>query len=314
MIEELLSAKYLLLGLFVASAVYVQRRGRVKLRFGRQLTDHSTIFAPYNVLMYAFSRVPTRRPYIDVAQFPDLGPLQENWRIIAEEAARLLDEGHIKAAAKYNDLGFNSFFRTGWKRFYLKWYEAPLPSAEAMCPKTVAILQSIPSVHGAMFAALPPGGRLVQHRDPFAGSLRYHLGLVTPNDDRCYIVVDGERYSWRDGEPVMFDETFIHYAENAADTTRIVLFCDIERPLSSRVMTAINRFVCERWMKASTTQNVEGERVGVANKVFGVIYRIRLAAKAFKKRSRRGYYAAKYAALGVVFAAIFVWPRFRHLG
>ncbi|MGT2494830.1 aspartyl/asparaginyl beta-hydroxylase domain-containing protein [Cupriavidus basilensis] len=31
----------------------------------------------------------------------------------------------------------------------------------------------------------------------FAGSLRYHLGLATPNDDRCFIEVDGERHSWR---------------------------------------------------------------------------------------------------------------------
>ena len=29
-----------------------------------------------------------------------------------------------------------------------------------------------------MFASLPPGGRLVQHRDPYAGSLRYHMGLL----------------------------------------------------------------------------------------------------------------------------------------
>ena len=308
MLAELLSAKYLLLGLFVASAIYIHLRGRVRHRFGRQLTDHSTIFAPYNVLMYAFSRVPTKRPYIDVAQFPDLEPLRENWRMIAEEAAKLLDEGHIRAAASYNDLGFNSFFRTGWKRFYLKWYEAPLPSAEALCPKTVALLKSLPSVHGAMFAALPPGGRLVKHRDPFAGSLRYHLGLVTPNDDRCYLMVDGERYSWRDGEPVMFDETFIHFAENQADTTRIVLFCDIERPLTSRVLTAVNQFVCRQFMTASATQNVEGERVGVANKAFAFVYRIRLAAKALKKRSRGGYYALKYAALAIAAYLIFIRP------
>ncbi len=28
-----------------------------------------------------------------------------------------------------------------------------------------------------------------------------------------FIEVDGERYSWRDGEGVLFDETYIHYAE-----------------------------------------------------------------------------------------------------
>ena len=82
-----------------------------------------------------------------------------------------------------------------------------------------------------MFAILQPGGasriRTATHSQ---GSLRYHTGLVTPDSDAA-IVVDGERYSWRDGEAVMFDETFIHWAENKTDTTRIILFCDIERPL-----------------------------------------------------------------------------------
>jgi hypothetical protein len=64
-----------------------------------------------------------------------------------------------------------------------------------------------------MFAELPPGAKLNPHRDPFAGSMRYHLGLATPNDDRCFIEVDGERHSWRDGEGVIFDETYIHWAD-----------------------------------------------------------------------------------------------------
>jgi aspartyl/asparaginyl beta-hydroxylase len=41
-----------------------------------------------------------------------------------------------------------------------------------------------------MFAQLPPGASLVRHRDPYAGSVRYHLGLVTPADPKCYIDVD----------------------------------------------------------------------------------------------------------------------------
>jgi hypothetical protein len=79
----------------------------------------------------------------------------------------------------------------GRKRFYLKWYDDFLPSAGSLCPKTVELLNAIPSVHGAMFAMLPPGGKLGAHRDPFAGSLRYHLGLVTPNSNKCRILVDG---------------------------------------------------------------------------------------------------------------------------
>src|SRR5262249_43694284 len=185
---------------FAASALAIHYCGRVPLGFGRQLTDHSTIMAPYNVLMYAFSAVPNK-PMLPVSAVPELAKLRENWQAIRDEATALFDEGRIKAADGYNDWGFNSFFRSGWKRFYLKWYDDSLPSAKRMCPRTVALLESIPCIKGAMFATLSPGARLVQHRDPFAGSLRYHLGLVTPtHPGECRILVDGIPYSWREGE------------------------------------------------------------------------------------------------------------------
>lgn len=297
MLSQLLEWRFLLLYLFAFSAAFVHFRGRVRHAFLRQLTDHSTFLAPYNVLMYAFSAVPSR-PFLDARAFPALAPLARHWREIREEALHLRDGGHIRAAAKYNDAGFNSFFRTGWKRFYLKWYEAPLPSAQALCPRTVALLESIPSVTGAMFAMLPPGGRLVRHCDPFAGSLRYHLGLVTPNSDRCFIEVDGERYHWRDGEAVLFDESFIHYAENQTGEDRIILFCDIERPLRSRVVAALNRWVMRHVVRATTTQNFAGERVGAVNVAFGYLYRVRLFGKRIKQWNRSVYYALKWLLLG----------------
>ena len=51
---------------------------------------------------------------------------------IRDEATRLFDEGFIRAAAKNNDWGFYSFFKSGWKRFYLKWYDDFLPSARTL--------------------------------------------------------------------------------------------------------------------------------------------------------------------------------------
>jgi len=288
--------KYLVLLLFVAAAIYVHFRGRVRHGFARQLTDHSTVMAPYNALMYLFSAVPSR-PFIDVAHFPELQQLQANWQTIRDEGLRLFDEGHIRAAGKYNDLGFNSFFKSGWKRFYLKWYDDFLPSARTLCPQTTALLARIPSVHAAMFAILPPGARLPSHRDPFAGSLRYHLGLSTPNSELCRIFVDGELYYWKDGEAVMFDETFIHRAENQTNTTRLILFCDVERPLSNRIARFVNRSIGQPFARAAATQNMEGEKIGVLNKLFGYVYRLRLVAKRVKTWNRTTYYVLKWSLL-----------------
>jgi beta-hydroxylase len=308
MLKQLLAPQLVGLYILVATTLYVHFRGKERLRFARQLGDHSTYLAPYNVLMYAGSAVPNQ-PVIPVASFPELSKLSENWETIREEAVRLFDEGFIRAAAKNNDWGFYSFFKSGWKRFYLKWYDDFLPSARTLCPKTVELLNSIPSVHGAMFAMLPPGGKLGAHRDPFAGSLRYHLGLVTPNSDKCRILVDGVPCVWRDGEAFMFDETFIHHAENATDVNRIILFCDVERPMKYGWLSRINRWVSHHIVKASATQNVEGEHVGVLNKVFGKLYEIHLQSRKLKQWNRKVYYALKWtltvAIVGLIVASAF---------
>ena len=140
-----------------------------------------------------------------------------------------------------------------------------------------------------MFALLPPGGKLNPHRDPFAGSLRYHLGLVTPNSDDCRIFVDGEEYAWRDGEDVLFDETFVHWAENRTDQTRVILFCDVERPLRTPFMRALNRVVSRVLGQATAAQNVSTEQVGIVNRLNAIAHRMGEQRKRFKRRFPVGY-------------------------
>jgi beta-hydroxylase len=253
--------------------------------------------APINCFMYLFSRVPAK-PYLPLERFPELAPLTANWERIRAEALQLYGMGDIKASDRYDDVGFNSFFKTGWKRFYLKWYGDAHPSAHTLCPFTTALLADIPNVKAAMFAALPPGSRLVQHRDPFAGSIRYHLGLSTPNDDGCYIEVDGERYSWRDGQAVLFDETYLHYAENTTDRNRIILFCDVERPMWFPVAAWINRLLGRLLLAAASAPNRAGDRTGGLNHAFRYVQQVRLLGKRIKARNRLIYYTLKWILLG----------------
>ena len=298
--------KYAIFVLCILPAVYVHMRGRVRLRPWRQMTDHSSFLAPLNVLLYACSRIDAR-PYAPVDAFPELAPLAAQWQTIRAEALALREAQRIRASDQYNDVGFNSFFRRGWKRFYLKWYDDAHPSARELCPATTEILRAIPSVKAAMFAELPPGGHLRKHRDPYAGSLRYHLGLVTPGDDACYIEVDGRRYSWRDGEAVVFDETFIHRAENATTHDRIILFCDIERPMKYRWATAFNRFVARHFIALAASPNMDGDRTGALNRAFGAFYKVRLYAKRVRKTRKKLYYTIKFSLIALILLAI-LWP------
>jgi beta-hydroxylase len=304
----------LLFLLFASCVLLVHLRGRARLRFDRQLVDHSALFAPYNLLMYAFSAVPAR-PILDRRGFPQLDLLQANWQTIRDEAAHLFDEGYIRAAEKHNDASFNSFFKQGWKRFYLKWYGEPLASAEALCPQTVALLKSIPSIKAAMFATLAPHSKLNPHRDPFAGSLRYHLGLITPNSRECRIFVDGEEHAWGDGKDVVFDETYVHWVENTTDQTRVILFADVERPLRTRWMSAINHRVGAFMGKITASPNSDAgnEKVGFVNRMFALNQRSRERNRAFKRKHPKLFRALKYTGMVLVAWLIFLapWPLLR---
>ena len=296
--------KWALVGFYILSVLHIHFRGKVRLPFGRQLFDHSSFMAPINIFMHLFSKVPST-PYIPVREFPELSVLQENWPTIREEGLRLIEMKKIKASEENNDAGFNSFFKTGWKRFYLKWYDASHPSAERLCPQTYALLQGIPSVKAAMFAELPPGAKLNPHRDPFAGSMRYHLGLATPNDDRCFIEVDGQRYSWRDGQGVIFDETFIHWAENASDSDRLILFCDVERPMRFGWMQAVNRWLGRTMMTAAASPNESGDQTGLVSKLFRVSYVMGQYRRRYKAWNKTAYKATKVALIVGVAALVY---------
>lgn len=295
--------KWMLLFIYVSAVTYVHFRGKLKLVFWRQFIDHSGLMAPINVFMYTFSKIPTT-PYLNKDMFPELAVLSDNWESIRDEAINLRDQDHIQAAQQNNDAGFNSFFKSGWKRFYLKWYDASHPSASTLCPKTFALLQKIPTVKAAMFAELPPGATLNPHRDPYAGSIRYHLGLSTPNDDACYIDVDGERYSWRDGKCVIFDETYIHEAHNNTNVDRIILFCDVERPMQYRWAQAINRFLGDTLITAASSPNTSDDQTGIFNKLFKYVWVVGQYRKKLKRWNRNVYKITKITLILSVLALI----------
>ena len=303
-LDAVLSWRFLVVATLVAMALYAHFRGRTHLKFYREVFGPATLMSPINVPIYLASAVPST-PFLALDLIPGLRFLEQHWQELRDEALRLNAQGNIRSSEVYDDAGFNSFFRHGWKRFYLKWYGEPVASARELCPRTLELLAQVPAVRAAMFVRMAPNSRLPIHRDPFAGSLRFHLGLKTPNSEKCRITVDGQTYWWKDGEGVLFDETFLHRAENETDEDRVILFCDVERPLRSGAARAYNRLVGEKLMRAFRTRNSPGEDVGFVNKLFGLLYPIRVFGKRIKQRSKAGYYVLKYALVAGVLYWIF---------
>jgi beta-hydroxylase len=298
----------------IGSMVYAYAyRGQARWEgFGEYIRKGWPLFTPFNCLLYLFT-VPKARPAImDMKLFPELKELEENWQMIRKEALELMADGGFdqiadKASASYYDIGFRTFYKYGWTKFYVNWYGYTHESAKRTCPKTVELLSRIPQVNGAMFSVLPPGGQLTRHLDPVACSLRYHLGLDTPNDDKCYISVDDQKYSWRDGEPLLFDVTFLHFAHNDADKSRLILMCDIERPMSP-----IGRFL--NWpykllMRATVVPNTDEDKRGFANKTFSTLVPLLDKSKRLKETNLPAYKALKYTVNGTLLLAVasLVW-------
>ncbi|MFQ5543121.1 MAG: aspartyl/asparaginyl beta-hydroxylase domain-containing protein [Nitrospiria bacterium] len=230
--------------------------------------------------------------------FGELDEIQNNWQVIRKEVLSLYEKGCFEntkkpGEASYYDIGFRTFYKYGWSKFYIKWYGYTHHSARRLCPETTKILGRIPTVNGAMFSILPPDSRLTRHLDPAATSLRYHLGLATPNSDNCYINVDGEKYSWRDGEAFMFDETYLHFARNNSDKNRLILMCDVERPMN--IIGQLLNFTYRFLMRFTVVPNMEGDRRGIANIVLSWMTPILKKTKKLKQTDRKLYLMLKYS-------------------
>jgi beta-hydroxylase len=255
------------------------------------------IFAPLNCLLYLFSCKKVRQPIIDTLQYKELDELRKNWEVIRDEALALQHGGELEninkpgSDASY-DLGFRTFHKYGWRKYYLKWYGYTHTSAQQQCPKTTEILSKIKNINGAMFAYMPGNSELTRHLDPVACSLRYHLGLETPNSKDCFINVDGEAYAWQDGKDLLFDETYLHFVKNNTDESRLILMCDFNRPVNI-FGKAIN-FCYKILMRASVVPNTDEDKGGLANRIFKNVTPLLQQSKELKQTNRKAYKRLKY--------------------
>lgn len=118
-----------------------------------------------------------------------------------------------------------------WNVFMLYLLGHKPEANRARCPATTALVDAVPGVVQAFFSILEPGKSVPLHEGPYLGYLRYHLGLQVPAERPPRIIVGGQSHTWREGEAVLFDDTWPHEVINQAESLRAVLVIDIMRPL-----------------------------------------------------------------------------------
>lgn len=287
--------------IYVGSIVFIRLRNNKPFAIKRQLSDFSTFMVPFNIPAYLLSRVPTT-PRIAPTRLPELQQIEDNWETIRDEAVALYHGGLIRAK---EDLPASSFYKNNrWTSFYLKVYDNKLPSAYELAPKTMAILDQIPSLSIALFAVLMPGKKLNRHHDPFAYTLRYSLGLSTPNDPDCGLTVDNEDYIWGDGESIVFDETYIHSAWNHTDTPRIILMTDVDRPLKWQGVQKIYWYFGWFFNRLFFIDNLDPSHSGVGNRLGKGVLAYKHFLKSVKRKNKPFYVVAKWAVILAVLGSI----------
>ncbi len=168
-------------------------------------------------------------------RFPWIEQLEANWLTIRSELEHVLEDR--ESLPNFQDISKDQIEITdddNWKTFFLYGYGFEAKLGTEMCPKTAELMQRIPGMTTAMFSILSPHKHILDHRGPYKGVLRYHLGLVVPRDAAaCRIRVGEDFRHWQEGKSLVFDDTFNHEVWNDTDEVRVVLFVDVLRPLPS---------------------------------------------------------------------------------
>jgi beta-hydroxylase len=171
--------------------------------------------------------------FFEPATFPWVAGVEADWESVLAELEALLV--HRDRIPNIQDLSEDQkVLTTGeqWKTFFLYMYGEKAQANCERCPRTARVLAGIPGMKTAMFSILAPGKHLPEHRGPWKGVLRYHLGLIVPQPySLCAIRVGGDLRHWEPGKSLVFDDSHPHEAWNNSDQYRAVLFVDFVRPL-----------------------------------------------------------------------------------
>ncbi len=128
-----------------------------------------------------------------------------------------------------------------WSAYFLWNQGRSVAEHAARCPRTVALLESLPQVDipgrgpTAFFSFLDAHTAIPPHSGVTNTRLTVHLPLVVPPG--CRFRVGGETRDWREGTAWVFDDTIEHEAWNDSDASRAILIFDVWNP----ELTALER-------------------------------------------------------------------------
>ncbi len=193
-----------------------------------------------------FPGLPTNA-FFDLDLFPWLNQFRDRWKEIKGEAIELLERPNT--LEPFLDIPKNGLLnqyltldqtqirfenQPEWNAFFFYRHGNRYDANHAICKITSRTIEAAPLVkiseHAPeiCFSFLSPGTMIRPHHGVTNVRLVAHLPLIVPNS--CGLRVDNGTHYWREGEPVVFDDTFEHEAWNRSTSTRVILLMDCWNP------------------------------------------------------------------------------------
>lgn len=191
--------------------------------------------------------------------FPHAPRFTDRWTEIRREAMTVA--GMLNEVPRFHDLmpqqtDISAHDGRDWRMFIMKAYGVPVTKNLARCPTVAALLAETPEAVSAVFSFLAPGKHIPRHRGPFRGILRFHLMLSMPSDENavpaCELNIDGMPYRLKDGDSLLWDDTYPHEVWNRSEQVRIALLLDVWRkhmPVDMALLSRSLLAAAQMWIR-----------------------------------------------------------------
>jgi beta-hydroxylase len=237
-----LSIRDLLVTILIAVAILSWRKIALAVFVLLCIKEPALLCFPYNVIHSMIFYTP--RFWNFKAVEPRLQLLLDNFKTIKEEAL-----GVVKFTVPFSTHPHQRRIASGqpWSVFSFFSYGTINYENCAKCPVLSSILLQIPTIRLAMLSCMDGETHIKKHCGYFKNILRVHVTLYLENPEtselKRFINVGDELYHWKEGDMVVFDDTYPHEVKSQVPGKRVVLFLDVERPYASKTMRLVSRAI-----------------------------------------------------------------------
>jgi aspartyl/asparaginyl beta-hydroxylase (cupin superfamily) len=178
------------------------------------------------------------RPWLEVERLPWIAELEADCEAIAAEAQALEDSKLAPFLEHQAGTDLEPYLGGGakarWDAHFFYRHGRVFESHLAAAPATAAALKRAPLVTipgqapEICFSVLAPGTQIKPHHGVTNARVVVHLPLIVPAG--CTLTVADETRSFERGRAWVFDDTFLHEANNPSSEQRVILLMDAWNP------------------------------------------------------------------------------------